>query len=181
MTDEQLQARFGSIKTGTSIFERSYPTKFDLFNDLIKEDAAPDTADTTFGLGVLARLSQGEDKQWMFCRGLNKWLMEDSSVNVINSVRRPSTTTLFGWSTATLNPKIVFRNLDAPMLIIDPVSANDQFLATDDNRELQQMFPKLVVHQIYENTNHAAHLQRPAWFVRDATSFLQQVKQNKRP
>jgi pimeloyl-ACP methyl ester carboxylesterase len=180
LTDEQLQARLASAKTGPSIFERSYPTEFDAFYDLIKEDAAPDPTDTTYGLGLLARLSQGEDKQWMFCRGLNKWLMEDSSVNLVNALRRPSTTTLFEWSTEALDPKIVFRNLDVPMLILDPVSANDQFLATDDNRELKQMFPNLVTHQIYENTSHAAHLQRPAWFVRDATALLQQVNQHNR-
>ena len=177
LTDEQLQARFVSAQTDTAIFKRSYPTEFDVFYDLIKEDAAPDTTDTTYGFGVLARLSQGEDKQWMFCRGLNKWLMEDSFVNLVKVARRPSTTTLFQWSSATLDPKIVFRHLEEPMLILDPVSANNQFLATDDNRELQQMFPKLVTHQIYENTGHAAHLERPTWFVRDATSFLKQVNQ----
>ena len=180
LTDEQLQARFASPSTGPSIFERSYPTEFDLFYDLIKGDAAPDTTDTAYGLGVLARLSQGEDKQWMFCRGLQKWLMEDSSVNLVNHFRRPSTSMLFEWSTALLDPKIVFRNLDVPMLILDPVSANDEFLATDDNRELKQMFPNLVTHQIYEDTSHAAHLEHPDWFVRDATSLLQQVNQHNR-
>ena len=100
--------------------------------------------------------------------------------NLINLVRRPSATSFFQWSTSTLVPKVVFRNLDVPMLILDPVSANDQFLATDQNRELQQMFPGLVTHQIYEDTGHAAHLQRPAWFVRDATAFLEKVRQHKR-
>ena len=42
------------------------------------------------------------------------------------------------------------------------------------------MFPNLVTHQIYSDTGHGAHLERPAWFVRDATSFLQQVSQNNR-
>jgi len=180
LTDEQLQARIGSVKAGPTIFERSYPTEFDIFYDLIKEDSASETTETTYGLGVLSRISQGEDKQWMYCRGLNKWLMEDNSVNRFKIVRRPSTTTLFQWSTAALNPKIVFRNLDVPMLIIDPVSAHDQFLATDDNRELQQMFPNLVTHRIYEDTGHAAHLEHPDWFVRDATSLLQQVDQRNR-
>ena len=32
----------------------------------------------------------------------------------------------------------------------------------------------------YEDIGHAVHLERPAWFVRDATSFLEQVRQHKR-
>ena len=181
LTDEELHSRFASIKTGDTIFDRSYSTEFDAFYDLIKEDPAPEGSDLTYGFAELARLSQGEDKRWAFCRGLNKWLMEDSYANLISVARRPSTTTLFQWSTATLNPKIVFRSLQVPMLILEPVRANPQFTTTDDNRELQQMFPKLVTLQIYENTSHAAVLERPAWFVRDATSFLQHVKQHMGP
>ena len=36
------------------------------------------------------------------------------------------------------------------MLVLGPLSANSQFMSTDDNRDLQQMFPKLVTLQIYE-------------------------------
>lgn len=145
--------------------------------DSIKDDPTLDTTDTNYHLGVLAQLSQGEDKQWAVCRGLSKWLMEDSYANIVNVVRRPSTTSFFQWSTWSLIPKVVFRNLDVPILILD---ANDSFLATDQDQELQRMFPKLVTHRIYEDTGHAVHLERPAWFVRDATAFLEQVRQHKR-
>ena len=150
LTDEELHSRFASAGTGDTIFDRSYPTEFDAFYDLIKEDPAPGASDLTYGFAELARLSQGEDKPWAFCRGLNKWLMEDSYVNLVKVARRPSTTMLFQWSTAALSPKVVFRNLQIPMLILEPVSANSQFMSTDDNRDLQQMFPKLVTLQIYE-------------------------------
>lgn len=66
------------------------------------------------------------------------------------------------------------------MLILDAVNANDSFLATDQDQELQRAFPQLVTHRIYEDTGHEAHLERPAWFVRDATAFLERVRQRKR-
>lgn len=40
----------------------------------------------------------------------------------------------------------------------------------------EEMSPGLVTHRIYEDTGHAALWQRPAWFVRDATAFLDNVK-----
>jgi pimeloyl-ACP methyl ester carboxylesterase len=179
MTDQELQAKSAWADDESGIFKRSWPTEFEAFYDLIKDDPAPGPTDARYGFGLLARLSQEGDQKWMLCRGLNRWLKEDSSANLINVSRRPSSSPLFQWSTVVLVPKVIFRKLDVPMLILDPASDNDEFLATEETRELQQTFPGLVAHQMCENTHHAAHLERPAWFVRDATAFLENVKQHK--
>ncbi len=167
-------------EAGTAIFTRSWPTEFDAFYELMSGDPALDATNPTYGFDTLGNLSQGDDKRWMICRGLFPWLIGDMPTFLTNNIHRPSLTPFFHWSMVAMIPKVIFRNLDVPMLIVDPVSPHDEYPATDQNRELLRMFPKLVTHQIYEDTSHAAPWERPTWFVRDATAFLEKIKRHRR-
>lgn len=135
-----------------------------------------DRDDPVWALQPFSMLSRGDDGRWMINRGLTQWLEQDSRPRLLNLFRRPSLTPLFQWSVAAVIPAVIFRNLDVPMLIVDPVKDDDQFPASDQNGELQRAHPTLVTHKIYENTGHAAKLERPEWFLRDAGAFITRVK-----
>ncbi|MEO5906995.1 MAG: hypothetical protein ABIQ11_09725 [Saprospiraceae bacterium] len=105
-----------------------------------------------------------------------EWLHEDTPEQVLDNILRPKRVPLFESSTLLLQPKVIYRHLRVPMLIIDPVIANDRFPFEKYNKELQQIHPALIEHKIYPDTNHGAHLQRPSEFIKDATAFLKKVK-----
>ena len=77
----------------------------------------------------------------------------------------------------SLDPKIVFRNLRVPMLIIDPVSANDGYEATEDILGLMEEHPILILHSQYENTPHAAKIARPQRFIEDVRRLVAKVQE----
>ncbi len=87
---------------------------------------------------------------------------------------------LFGVSTELVFPKIIYRNLDVPMLILDPVSENDQFQFEEANAQLQKEHPSLITHKIYKNTSHGLKFQRPLDFQKDVKDFLARVKSFKK-
>jgi pimeloyl-ACP methyl ester carboxylesterase len=83
---------------------------------------------------------------------------------------------LFATSYITLSPQIIYRNLNVPMLILDPISENDEFKVEKENAALQQSHPEFVVHKIYKNTSHSLKGERPDEFLKDVISFLSKVK-----
>jgi len=75
-------------------------------------------------------------------------------------------------------PLVVFRNLDVPMHIIDPVSPEDWLPVRHQNKELQAQHPDLIVHEVYdyEHSPHEAHIERPERFIESAKALLKRVK-----
>jgi len=83
---------------------------------------------------------------------------------------------LFGESMALIEPKIIFRNLCVPVLILDPISENDVFPFEKENEALQKQHPKLIKHVLYKNTDHNIHFSHPQKFISDLIEFLLHVK-----
>ncbi len=125
---------------------------------------------------LLVRIKQTKDGKWGYNPHQMEWLHEDTPEHVLDNILRPTRVPLFESSGLLLQPKVVYRNLHVPMLIIDPVIANDFFPFEKYNKQLQQMHPALIEHKIYPNTNHGAHLLRPSEFIKDAAAFLKRVK-----
>jgi pimeloyl-ACP methyl ester carboxylesterase len=153
-----------------------FPSAREAFIDAIQWSPALDRDDPLWALQTFALLSQGGDGQWMVNRGLSAWLEQDSRPRMLNLLRRPSLTPLFQWSVSAVIPAVIFRNLDVPMLIIDPVQDDDPFPASDQNQQLQHAHPSLVTHRIYQNTSHAAKMEHPDWFLRDVGAFMDRIK-----
>lgn len=86
---------------------------------------------------------------------------------------------LFASSYITLSPQIIYRNLNIPMLILDPVSEYDEYKVEEENAKLQKTHPDFVVHRIYKNTSHSLKSERPDEFLRDVISFLSNVKSSR--
>jgi pimeloyl-ACP methyl ester carboxylesterase len=97
---------------------------------------------------------------------------QENTEQMMTMIYRPmAARTLFGASSSLLYPKIIYRNLSVPMLIFDPVSKEDEFDCSAENAALQQQFPGLVTHKIYENTGHAVKHEQRSRFLADVAGF----------
>ena len=72
------------------------------------------------------------------------------------------------------HPLITYRNLDVPMLIIDPTG--DDFDPGEAFERLRALHPELIEVVEYPDTPHAAHPMRPRWFLRDMQKLLARVR-----
>ena len=128
---------------------------------------------------LLAWLTLDSDKKWSIGSGIGKLFNMDNERKFLDNILRPTQSNLFGESMAIIEPKIVYRNLKVPMLILDPVSDQDAFPFKNENRELKNQHPTLITHKIYENTGHNIHYEKPEMFVKDLGIFLQTVRNQK--
>jgi len=69
-------------------------------------------------------------------------------------------------------PRMMFRNLRVPMMILDPQSEHDARPVTDQNLWLVKDHPEFVIHTVYPQTGHNILNDRPDWLVRDAIELL---------
>lgn len=125
---------------------------------------------------LLAWLTMDENKKWSIGIGVEKLFNMSNEKEFLDNILRPTQANLFGESMAIIEPKIVYRNLKVPMLILDPISDQDIFPYESENRLLKNKHPTLISHKIYENTGHNIHYEKPAMFVKDLADFLQTVR-----
>ena len=129
---------------------------------------------------TLASVKKNATGSWSLNPGLTELCGENSAEEFLTLMYRPfASTRLFGISTVLLNPKLIYRNLDVPMLILDPVSDNDQFAFEKENAKLQQAHPKMITHKVYKETSHALKYEHPDGFLTDVASLLSRVKTSK--
>ncbi len=85
---------------------------------------------------------------------------------------------LLAQSWRRVHPVITYRNLKVPMLIIDPTGddAGPFGSFSPEYARLQAMHPQLIRHVEYPETFHAAHPQRPEWFLRDMGELLARIR-----
>jgi pimeloyl-ACP methyl ester carboxylesterase len=125
----------------------------------------------------LAAIKQNTSGKWVIGQGISELIGFNSAGELLTMTYRPfASNKLFGTSYMLLNPKIIYRNLDVPMLILDPVSDNDFMPVEKENEKLQKAHPNLIIHKIYKNTSHALKYERPNEFLKDVISFLSRVK-----
>lgn len=125
---------------------------------------------------LLAWIGQNPEGKWTIGAGVEKLFNMSDEEEFLNTVLRPTKASLFGESMAIIEPKIVFRNLKIPILILDPISEGDIQPFENENRDLAETHPSLITHKIYEDTGHNIHYERPKEFVDDLGSFLISVK-----
>lgn len=129
---------------------------------------------------LLAWLTMDDNKKWSIGIGVEKLFNMSNEKEFLDNILRPTQANLFGESMAIIEPKIVYRNLKVPMLILDPISDQDIFPYENENRLLKNQHPTLITHKIYENTGHNIHYEKSTVFVKDLAIFLQTVR-NQRP
>jgi pimeloyl-ACP methyl ester carboxylesterase len=120
--------------------------------------------------------------KWSMNPGVDNLIYERTAEQQIMASHQPFAVTgnsIFGSTSHLLYPKIIYRNLDVPMIIFDPVSAQDYFDFEEENNRLTQQHPDLITHKVYTNTAHTVKIQRPTEFIRDMTAFLEKIKKRK--
>ncbi|MDR2237314.1 MAG: alpha/beta hydrolase [Chryseobacterium sp.] len=120
-----------------------------------------------------ARIKKNNNGKYEINPGAEELTSENSAEENIAIIYTPFTSrTAFGASTHQLNPKIIYRNLNKPMLILDPVSKNDWFDFKEENNQLTQEHQPFIVHKVYENTWHGVKDEQPNEVVKDIKAFL---------
>lgn len=120
-----------------------------------------------------ARIKKNASGKYEINPGAEELTGENSAEENIAIIYTPFTSkTAFGASTHQLNPKIIYRNLNKPLLILDPVSKNDWFDFKEENAQLTDEHQPFIVHKVYENTWHGVKDERPNEVVNDIKTFL---------
>ncbi|TAE29998.1 MAG: alpha/beta hydrolase [Cytophagales bacterium] len=125
---------------------------------------------------LLAWLTMDDNKKWSIGIGVEKLFNMSNENEFLDNILRPTKANLFGESMSMIEPKIIYRNLKVPMLILDPTSDQDIFPYERENKQLKNQHPNLITHKIYENTGHNIHNEKPTMFVKDLGTFLKTVK-----
>jgi len=119
-----------------------------------------------------------EDKNglWGYNYGLRNWLDQSTPESYIKSIYTPTSSSLFISSLIMLQPNVIYRNLNVPLLIFDSQNDDNNDWDFNDNINLKQSHPYYIDHIIYEKTGHGLHFKHPKRFIEDVLSFLQKVK-----
>ncbi|MCX2454150.1 alpha/beta hydrolase [Pedobacter sp. PLR] len=162
-------------KTIKTIMEHTYKdtlytSAFDAYYDIYD----PEEGGTQFS--ALAWIRKAGKEQWGIYPGVMELFQMNSAQQWSDLILRPTKVTLFGTSMSLLAPEIIYRNLNVPMLILDPASKEDFMPFEKENAALQAQHPKFIEHKIYENTGHNIHYEQPKRFVQDLSGFLKRVK-----
>lgn len=125
---------------------------------------------------LLAWITPMANQRWAICPGVLSLFNMQNSRQWRNNIQRSTAVPLFAESMSILEPKIIYRNLHVPMLILDPVEDNDPFPFTKENQALARKHPSFIKHIVYESTGHNMHGAKPQKFIQDIKDFLQSVR-----
>jgi pimeloyl-ACP methyl ester carboxylesterase len=96
---------------------------------------------------MLMRIGPEANGKWAFLPGFDR-MMGSSEANAAG-VTRPTMLPPLQWSQHAMIPRMVFRRLQVPMMILDPQEERDHLPVTDQNEHLAKDHPDLVIHHIY--------------------------------
>jgi pimeloyl-ACP methyl ester carboxylesterase len=127
---------------------------------------------------MLFRIGPSDNGEWSFLPGFDR--MMGTSEAMAAGIARPTTLPPLQWSQHAMIPRMVFRRLHVPMMILDPQEERDHLPVTDQNERLATDHPDLVIHRVYPQSGHNIFQSRPDWFVRDAEQLLGLVRRRSR-
>lgn len=156
--------------TGQNITDKTYDTEFDAYRAFFDRSENDDQFE------LLTWIKQDKPAKWVFGPGLWKLFNMSTDEQSLDNILRPTRSPLFAESMSIIEPKIIFRNLTVPVLILDPVSKNDLFPFERENEELKNQHPALISHEVLKDTGHNIHYQRPEKFMEKVTGFLRTIK-----
>jgi len=127
---------------------------------------------------MLRRIGPNMSGQWAFLPDFEA-LMGKLGMEAVTA--KPTMVPPLQWSENAMIPRMMFRDLHVPMMILDPQSERDAKPVTDQNLWLVKDHPTLVIHKIYPQTGHNILNDKPDWLVRDAIELLEVVRRRQRP
>lgn len=167
LSDQELDKTVNSL---SSSFDPviQFDTEFDAFASIYDFDTGGSQFEN------LSWIQQNKNQKWVIGEGQLELFGMQNSESFSNLILRPTKTTLFGQSMASMEPKIIYRNLSVPLLILDPVNDNDVFPFEKENEALANKHRGLIKHIIYKETDHNIHYSHPDKFIKDILLFLSQ-------
>lgn len=154
--------------------ERPFEAEFESRKEAFQSLYLPDDGGSQFE--SLAWIAQKPNGQWAICPGADALFNMANASQFLNTVLRSTNSTLFGRSMAAIEPRIIYRNLNVPMLILDPVSEDDLFPFEAENGNLKALHPQLITHRVFQDTGHNVHYERPEAFTKELIAFLKVVR-----
>jgi len=125
---------------------------------------------------MLRRIGPNMSGQWAFLPDFEALM---GKLGMESVTAKPTMIPPLQWSENAMIPRMMFRDLHVPMMILDPQSERDAKPVTDQNLWLVKDHPDLVIHRIYPQTGHNVLNDRPDWLVRDAIALLGEVRKRR--
>lgn len=147
-----------------------YNSKFEAYKSLY------DTTEKGNQFRTLVLIKKNKQGKFGIYEGLNSLFYMNSSKDFLDLIFRPTKAPLFAESMVMMESKMIFRNLNVPVLILDPVSKNDPFPFEKENKALQKQHPSLIKHIVYPNVEHNILYAEPKKFTKDLIYFLKDIK-----
>lgn len=147
----------------------SYESQFEAYK------AWYDYSGTGTQFSLLAWIARNEEGRWSIGSGVEDLFHMKNEQQFSEGILRPTKATLFGESMSIIEPKIVYRNLHVPVLLLDPVSDNDIFPYEKENEALKNQHPEWITYKKYSSTGHNIHYEKPKQFVEDLGEFLKDI------
>ena len=164
------------LDTRISTFYKNIPKESYFDNQFEAYISIYDTTDKSSQFANLAWITKMKTGKWSICPGLMTLFNMADSNQYRDLIQHTTRTSLFGESMAMIEPKIVYRNLNVPVLILDPFGENDPFPFEKENIALQKDHPHWIKYISYKNTEHNIHSFHPENFVLDLAGFLTVIK-----
>ncbi|MBB6500692.1 alpha/beta fold hydrolase [Pedobacter cryoconitis] len=172
MSDEILQKKLSSIVPSAeadSLYNKSYDSEMEAYLSLYDKSIGGTQPE-------LLNIIKKRGNHWITYQGLANFFSMENEKQFRDLVLKPNKSPLYGTSITMVQPKIIFRNLTVPMLILDPVSANDPIPFEKENVALTNQFPHLITRVEYPGVEHNVHYAQPDKFCQDLIRFLADVK-----
>lgn len=172
MSEKELDAKAKTMMLSSeidSLYNGSYSSDFEAYAKLYDHEKGGDQFD-------LLALIKPADNKWIIYQGLMEYFSMANDKEFRNLVLRPAISPLYAASITYIEPKIIFRNLNVPVLILDPVSNHDPMPFTSENIQLAAAHPRFITRKIYEGVEHNIHYAKPQQFVNDLIAFLNKVR-----
>jgi len=174
MDESALKDQFKNLDVKThNPWDSTYNTEFEAYRNLY------DSTEKGNQFQSLALIKKNKDGNYGIYTGLNSLFHMNNSHDFLDLIFRPTKAPLFAESMVMMEPKIIFRNLNVPVLILDPVSDHDPFPFEKQNEALKDQHPTWIMHIIYQNTEHNILYEQPEKFTKDVIAFLQKIKADK--
>jgi len=159
------RAKVFDVKTHAP-WDTTYNSEMDAFNSIYDKN---DKGNQFENLAIIKKDQVGK---WVFYPGLSELFHLRNSQEFLDLTLRPAKIPLFAESIVIMEPKIIFRNLKVPVLIMDPYGKGDENPVEKENQDLQKEHPAFITYIGYKDSGHNVLYEYPPKFTKDVTDFL---------
>lgn len=171
MDRDTLRARYEEISMPESLL-KTYDSKFEAYC------AHVDTKLNDSQTWILDGLKQDKHGKWGYNTEVWPAVANESAEAMLAALESPTLAPMLASSTYLMQPLVVYRNLNVPLLVIDPVSPDETWQDyAEENRKLKALQPDWVTLEVYENTGHAAHFEHPDRFIDNVSKLLEKISE----